>query len=364
MNARPILLLAAALAVSGCVFDDGSTTDSGPKQAAGSKIFALGTRYTNEGGLAVLDRVSSDTLLSKEVLDLTTSDALLDRDSAAGILYILNRAKGTVTGHKASDLSQVVLDASVGADANPYAVAALSGRLWVACYGSAYLKAVDLSSRKLVDSIDLSGYADTRDGQTVPRIFAIHAWDGKLAVVAGRLNGWKPGDSSLVLVVDPVAKAVTKRIALPWKNAYAADWSGDRVLVACTGAWTTDDYSALVLDGGVALVDLGAGTVRSLASEQDAQGNVSMVAFGPAGSAFVGISDASYANSVRALDLATGRLGDKVSGNASVTAFAWTGKDLWMGTKAPSLRRAGASGVVADTFATTLPPGSLAILPE
>jgi hypothetical protein len=363
MKKSPLLAFAASLALSGCVFDS-STTNSGSKDATGSKVFVLGTQYSDAGGIAALDRVVGDTAISKAVLNLTTSDAVLDRDSANGILYVLDRSKGTVTGRKASDLSQVVLDASVGGDANPYAVARLSGKLWVACYGSQYLKALDVSTQKLVDSIDLSAYADTKDTQSVPQTFAMHAWNGKIAVVLGRLKGWKPGDSSLVLVVDPSTRQVTRRIALPWKNAYSADWSGDRLLVGCTGAWTTDDYSAMVLDGGVALVDLAAGTVRGLATEQDAGGNIAAVAFGPSGSAYVSISDASYANSVRTLDLSSGALGAKVSGSASVSSMAWSGSTLWMGTESSTLLRATASGTVLDTLQTTLPPTALVLLPE
>lgn len=350
------------LLLSGCVFDSDSKS---PSAAAGAKIFALGTSYSN-GGMAALDRVSGDMSLSTKLLTLATSDAILDRDSADGVLYLINRSASVVTGYESSsDLSQAIFDVNLGSGSDPYAVAALSGKLWVACYGSAYLKAVDLSTQKIVDSIDLSAYADTLHQNRNPFALAVHAWNGKLAVVLGRLGGdWTPNDSSLVVILDPGAKKEVKRIALPWKNAYGVAWSGDKVLVACVGAWAKPDNSSIVLDGGLALVDLAQGTSKALVSESTAGGNISLASFGPSGTAFVGVADASYSGSVRAVDLSTGALGSKVSNEANVGSFAWDGSHLWMGTSSSTLLRASSSGEVLNTFPCTLSPTSLAILPE
>jgi hypothetical protein len=248
----------------------------------------------------------------------------------------------------------------VGSDANPYAVASLSGKLWVACYNSSYLKAIDPSSQKVVDSIDLSAYADTKDGQKVPQAFAVHAWNGDLAVVLGRLDGYDPGDSSIVILVDPSSKQVQKRIALPWKNAYAAAWNGSHVIVACVGSWG-------VLDGAVVEVDLSAGTSKTMVTENALGGDAEMVAFGPSGEAFVGIYDAStYDVSVRTLNLSSGVLGPKVSGTVDVGTFSWDGSDLWLGSASastPEVIRTTASGSPIDTVKTTLSPISILVLP-
>jgi hypothetical protein len=358
MNKHWLILFATGFALSGCTLDSVVSDDgSGSGASTGSKIFALGTKYSSDGGTAALDRVSNDTTLAKGLKTLATSDAVLDRDSGNGILYVINRGAATVTGFKSIDPSQVSLDVNVGNGSNPYAVAVLSGKLWVACYGSAFLKAVSLSSQKLVDSIDLSAYADVADRQTNPYAFAVHAWNGKIAVVLGRMNGWKPGDSSLVLVVDPTTKAVEKRIALPWKNAYGAAWSGDKLLVACVGVWGA-------LDGGLVEVDLSTGAAKALLSEATAGFDITAVAFGPGSSAYVGLyKSADYTTSVWTANLSAGGLGAKVSGDADVGSFAWDGSHLWMGTTTSTLRRATSTGAVLNTFSTTLSPTSLAVLP-
>jgi hypothetical protein len=352
------LILPSALFLSGCVFDSSSADNSGGSlTSSGEKVFVVGHQWSSNGGEAALDRFASDTA-ALELKTWTSSDVVLDADSANGILYTIQRSNGVVTGYKASDLSQKTLEVNVGSDANPYAVASLSGKLWVACYGSSYLKAVSLSTQSLVDSIDLSAYADITDKQKVPQAFAVHAWNGKLAVVLGRLNGWVPGDSTLVLVIDPSTKAVEKRIALPWKNGYGAAWSGNLALVACVGAWAVND-------GGLVEVDLSSGAATPLVSDATAGGDVTSAVFGPSGAAFVGVSDLSYATSVWSVDLSSAVL-SKVSGSLNVGAFAWNGTSLWLGNasgSAPSVVQATSTGTVLKTRTTTLTPGSIAILP-
>jgi hypothetical protein len=351
MKRRNIALLPAIALMGGCVFDSGSKTAINSN--ATGKVFVLGTSFSN-GGSAALDRVDT---VSNLVANWPTSDVVLD--SAAGILYAIQRTVGVVTGYRGGNIGQVTLEVNVGSDANPYAVANVSGRLWVACYNSSFLKGIDPASQKVVDSIDLAAYADTKDGQKVPQVFAIHSWNGKLAVVLGRLNGYDPGDSSIVLLIDPSSKQAQKRIALPWKNAYAAAWSGSQVLVACVGSWG-------VLDGAVVDVDLSTGKANTVITEGNLGGDVSMVAFGPAGEAFVGISDtATYDESVRTLNLSSGALGPKVSGTANVGAFSWDGSDLWLGsssTSAPSVIRMTATGAPLDTFKTTFSPRAILVL--
>jgi hypothetical protein len=344
-------LLPILAGMEGCVFDSSSKATSGGTSTG--NVFVVGADYTN--GAAALDRIDT---VSSLLTNWPTSDVVLD--SAAGVLYAIQRTKGVVTGYQGGNIAQVTLDVNVGTDADPYAVSLLSGKLWVACYGSSYLKAIDPSSQKVVDSIDLSAYADAKDGQKVPQALAIHAWNGDLAVVLGRLDYPKPGDSSLVLVLDPASKTVLKRIALPWKNAYAADWSGSQVLVGCLGSWG-------VLDGAVVEVDLSAGTSKTLVTENALGGDAEMVAFGPSGEAFVGVSDTStYDVSVRSLNLSSGVPGPKVSGTVAVGTFSWDGSDLWLGSASastPEVIRTTASGSPIDTVKTTLSPTSILVLP-
>ena len=351
-STKHVFLALAALVASGCVLDGNS--DKGATAGSG-KVFSMGSKWSADGGNAALDRIS--TTKAESIKSWANSDVVLSAD--AGVLYVLQRSKGVVTGYLGGDVTtSPTLDVNVGVDANPYAVTSLSGKLWVACYGSSFLKAIDLSSKALVDSIDLSMYSDLADAQTIPFMIAVHAWNGKLAVVLGRLNGWNPGDSTLVLVLDPATKNV-KRIALPWKNAYGASWNGNQVLVACVGSWTD------TTDGGLALVDLAAGTTRALLSGETAKRNIAMAAFGPAGKAIVCVANAKGVGPARLLDLASGTLGATIPGSDNVGALAWDGSQFWVGDHndaAPVLLRVDASGDTLGRVNTTLASGSLAIL--
>ena len=272
MRSTNLAIAASAILATGCVFDGGDSDSGGGRAADGAKLFSMGQLYASDGGTSALDRIGSDSSASLGLKTWATSDVVLGADSTG--LYVLERTNAVVSRYDQGDFSRLSFQVNVGAGSNPYAVAASAGKVWVACYGSSYLKAIDPVAGKLVDSIDLSRYADTAHHQSVPQMLDVHAVGSKLAVVLGRLNGWDPGDSSVVLVLDPATKAVERRIALPWKNAYGTAWNGDSALVSCTGAWG-------VLDGGVALVDLRSGTARAVVSEKDLGDDPGMVAFGP-----------------------------------------------------------------------------------
>lgn len=367
--------LGLAAALSGCVFDSTVASDPAPIPSApatpgaakATRLFVMGQDFTAKK--AVLDAVGADGSFAADLKDWTTSDVILAAEGDS--LYVLNRKLGTVTGFTHGDLSRNFLDVRLTAatddptsGANPYAVAKVGGRLWVACYGSAFLKAVDLSNQKLVDSIDLSGFA--HPGTTNPNQIDVHVWNGKLVVTLGRLDGWKPGDSSLVVVLDPTTKGVAKRIALPWKNPYSVSWKGDTLLVACVGKWTTDDYSGLELDGGLALVDLASGIAKPVVSELAAGENITIVKAVGGGRAYVAFSDASYASTIASVSLADGKIGAKVPGIRSAAGFAWTGSDLWVANQdktAPAVVHLDSTGAVVGKKSTTLPPGSIVLLP-
>lgn len=364
------VLLAAAM-MTGCEMAGTIVTpnDTATKivAIATPRLFLMGQDYATKK--AVLEKVSSDSVFSAGLKDWTSSDVILDAQGDS--LYVLNRKTGAVTGFAHGDLSQPFVDVQLTgpkddafSGANPYAVARIGGRLWVACYGSPYLKAIDLASQKLVDSIDLSGWAFS--GQASPNTVDVHAWNGKLAVTLGRLDGWDPGDSSLVLVLDPSTKAVEKRMALPWTNPYGISWSGDTLLAACVGKWTTADYSDILKDGGLAMVVLSSGTVKSVVSEQSANANITKAVMAPGGKAFVGFGHADYSTTLALVSLADGSVGSDVAGIKNVTDLAWSGTVLWVAehdAKAPAVYRLDASGAVKGKVTTTLAPGSLAILP-
>ena len=359
MKSSHFLAAAIALLTTGCVFDS-STSESGTNQpaASGRKLFAMGQLYSDAGGTGALDRVDSDSAFATGLKTWPSSDIVLGSDSTG--LYAIERTNSVVTRYDSGDLSRRTFQVNVGDGANPYAVAPLGGKVWVACYGSGFLKAIDPVAGKLVDSIDLSAYSDKADSQTIPFAVDVHAFGSKLAVTLGRLNGWKAGDSSLVVVVDPNSKQVEKRIALPWKNAYGVAWNGNQALVSCVGAWST-------LDGGIVCVDLQAGTARKAVSEQDLGGDAVRAEFGPAGKFFAGVSDpTTYNVAVHVVDLGTGALGAKISGSTDVGALAWDGTGLWMGDMsktAPRVIRVDLAGNVVWSHATTLPAGSMALVP-
>lgn len=332
-------------------------------QGVAGDLYVLGQQYGAwpDPGTSRLARVH-DGAISNLPLgeEIATSNTAIS--AADGVIYLINRDDGEIIGLRNGDPSDVVFNENVGLGTNPYSVTALDGRLWVARYDSRSLLALDAKTGAAVDSIDLASHAVAAD--SIPHVISAKAWNGKLVAVVARLNGWKPGDSALVLVIDAKTHAVDKRVALPWKNAYGAALEGDRIAVACMGAWRSASVTGN--DGGLAVVDLAQGKVTLSVSGDALGGDPSQVAFSSSAKVWASLDNKYPLTRVVPVDVASGAVGNPVAGATAVGSIAWDGTSLWMGNNDEArpyvLRVDASSGTILDSLRNAIPPGALAVL--
>jgi hypothetical protein len=192
------------------------------------------------------------------------------------------------------------------------------------------LAVVDLESGDVVDRIDLRPYA--RNPDATPRADQIAAHDGLLWVTLQDANrGFTEFQAGRVAVVDPAARRVVDIIDLPGQNpfeslVYAA--SAGRFYLNLAGIFPGIRPQALT--GGIAVVDPETRTASLLLDDDLLGGNVAAVAVDSAARAFCVVSDASFRNSVRVFDPATGEPGAVLYESADLIAAIETDGDGWL----------------------------------
>ena len=315
--ALPALALLAL--VSGC--DDTTSTPAADPGKAGD-VYVIGQKY-GAGGSSSLDRIR-DGALSSVALAKIPAHSNTGIAADGGIVFFLDKTLGVVTGFAGGDPSNVVLDVNVGATSNPYDVAVLSGKAWIARYGSSSLLAVDLATGKASDSIDLSSYGNGT--APVPNMMAVVRWNSKLVVPVQRQDAdFNAAESSLVLVVDPTTRKVERRIALPFGNVYDVDLRGDRLALGCVGGWSSNT------DGGLAIVDLSTGTVTKSIPSTVLGGDPAAVAFTADDVVWATVEGEAYpASKARSVTLSTSKPGDLFEAASAAADVAFDGRDVWV----------------------------------
>jgi DNA-binding beta-propeller fold protein YncE len=155
---------------------------------------------------------------------------------------------------------------NTGSKSNPYQVALLDGKAFVARYGSAHLLILDAGRKDggTRDSIDLSAWAaDSLKGTpgAVPHMAAAVAHGGKVFVAVQRLTGWTAKDTSKVLIIDAASRKVTGSIDLLRKNPVAVAALGRYLYVSCV-----EGYGSFT--GAVERIDMQEGKHAGLVVEE------------------------------------------------------------------------------------------------
>lgn len=314
--ALPAVALLALLA--GC--DDTTSTPVADPGKAGD-VYVIGQKYGG-GGSSSLDRIR-DGALSSVALAKIPAHSNTGIAADGGIVFFLDKTLGVVTGFANGDPSNVVLDLNVGASSNPYDVAVLSGKAWIARYESASLLAVDLATGKASDSIDLSSYGNGK--APVPNMMAVVRWNSKLVVPVQRQDAdFIAADTSLVLIIDPTTRKVEQRIALPFGNVYDVDLRGDFLALGCIGGWDSNT------NGGLAIVNLATATVTKSIPATVLEGDPTTVAFTADDVVWTTI-DQSYPNSrARSVTLSTSKPGALFEAASAAADVAFDGRDVWV----------------------------------
>ncbi|MFH1278847.1 MAG: T9SS type A sorting domain-containing protein [Candidatus Eisenbacteria bacterium] len=231
---------------------------------AGDYLFAVTTDYETSGQCG---RMNMETPWNVETgLEPVGSDPAVR--SWRNRIYVINRlyADAIQVIDPASDY-ETVLEFSVGAGSNPQDIAfATASKAYVTRYESVWLYEVDPGTGAIVDSVDLSSFADA-DG--LPEMAQTALWGGRLFVQVQRIdrNTWTPVSPAYLAVIDVATNALVdadpglpgvQGIALAGKNPNGPmrlDADAGRLYVGCTGNYLAED-------GGVERVDL-----RALATE-------------------------------------------------------------------------------------------------
>ncbi len=358
MNAKIAWMMMAGTLLVSCGEDP---VEEATSCTEGTRILALGQKFGSgaDEGSSSLDLIGCGKVQAHDPSLGMPARSDVAIDLAGGNVYVLDRAKGVVSGFVGSDLSKNFLDQNVGGAANPYGVARLGDHLWVARYGSSHLLGIPFGDAK-ADSIDLSSFADT--STVVPRMMAAKVWKGKLVVPVQRLDkNWTATDSSLVLVIDVATSKVEKRIALPFRNPEDVDQRGDLLALACLGG-----YGAAP-DGGLAVVDLAKGVVSAAISGDLLGGDPARVAFTSNDRVWAALYVKYPTYKALPIDLSTKKVGSFFPQSDAVGDLAFDGASLWIANhddKSPKVYRLDpATGDMTGEYATRLAPGQLLVLP-
>jgi len=221
-------------------------------------IFAITSDYSVSGSCASIDVLP--------MWSVETELAPVHSDAIArvydGLVYVVNRLYAdNIQVLDPSDGFATVRQFSVGPGTNPKDIAFVSAsRAYVSRYETPWLLEVDPTAGAIVDSIDLSGFAD---GDGLPESATMAVIGDYLYVSIQRIDRdyyWQPVAPSWLAVVDTRTNmlvdvdpgtAGTQGIELTSTNPYTdilVDADGATLYVGESGGWTA-------LDGGIEAVD-------------------------------------------------------------------------------------------------------------
>ncbi|MBM3280007.1 MAG: hypothetical protein FJY95_18320 [Candidatus Handelsmanbacteria bacterium] len=268
-----------------------------------------------------------------------------------GRVYVINRlGQDNILVLDPAAPADPLLQFSVGNGSNPQDLEFASQRkAYVSRHNSASLLLVDPRSGDSLGEIDLSAFADA-DGLPEPAEMALVG--DRLYVACQRLDrnaGWVASQSVLAVIDINTDQLVdwdsgqegVQGLALQIDNPGNLIGMGGKLYVGQTGQYG-------VADGGVEMVDLASGRSEGLVlGESELGGDLTSFALVSAAKGYAVVSAPDFSNSVRPLDLATGKAGPALAGHS--------------GGYTPDLEVDGGRLVVADQ-GTFSDPGSAGLL--
>jgi hypothetical protein len=229
-----------------------------------------------------------------------------------------------------------VFEHSAGNGANPHDAAILPpaaagapeaggghpGFAFVTRYEPPYddVAVLDLESGAVVDRIDLRPFARNRDA--TPRADQILVHDGLLWVTLQDVDrSFTAFQNGRVALIDPVARRAVDVIDLDGQNPFEALlYAGDTGLIYVGLAGIFPGLQQQALTGGISVIDPETRAARLLLDDDLLGGNVTAVAVHSAERGFCVVSDASFRNSLRTFDAATGEPGAVLYETANLIA--------------------------------------------
>ncbi|MBT3346454.1 MAG: T9SS type A sorting domain-containing protein [Gemmatimonadetes bacterium] len=235
-----------------------------------------------------------------------------------GHIYIVNRlGQDNVIVLDAARPTEPLTQYSVGNGTNPHQIHIVTPqKAYVTRYDDASLLIVDPRDGAELGTIDLSAFAD---GDGLPEMSQMIRVDDHIYVSVQRLdrnNGWI-SEASYLVAIDPATDQLVdldetidgiQGISLAAPNPNSVVAAGHRIAVGVVAGF--GDRA-----GGIDVIDPVNGRSLGLAvSEQDLGGDISLLTMASATTGFAVVSDENFANLVKPFDLATGTVGEALSG--------------------------------------------------
>jgi hypothetical protein len=238
-----------------------------------------------------------------------------------GRIYVLNRfGQDNVLVLDPGDLRNPLLQFSVDNGSNPQDIVfAGPTKAYVTRHESTHLLVVDPRDGTRLGEVDLGGFADA-DG--LPEMAEMAVVGPYLYVVCQRLardQGWGPADVSYLAVVDTRTDAlVDQDPAVPRIQGIQLAAANPSMLVARERELVVAEVAGYGdLAGGIEIIDLASGRSTGLVvTEADLGGDVTGLAMATDTHGYAVVSDASFTNWIRPIDLGTGQVGPPLAGHS------------------------------------------------
>ncbi len=201
------------------------------------------------------------------------SDAVVHYDSDRGIPFLIARMGGSYVDILDPEdgfdiVGEYTVKDTVDEDTNPQDMEVVADdRAYVSRLGTADLLVVHPTDGTVIDTIDLSSYADA-DGN--PEAARMHQMDGKIYLALQRTDSmtWLTTDYSSILVIDAETGAVEEEIKTTAKNPSTElryNASLDKLVIVESG-----DFG--VLEGGIEYLDPSDNSLSGLVVTEEALG--------------------------------------------------------------------------------------------
>ena len=330
----------------------------------------IATTDFTTGDLSVID---TRTQTSKNDLLLIHSDARVR--TFGDKVYILNLLPmDNIIVLSKDDLSSPLTQYSTGNGSNPHEIVFASDtKAYVSLYGRNYAKILNPTTGDSLGVIDLSTFSDA-DG--LPEASQMAIFGDHLFIAAQRLESFSPTEYSTIAVVDMQTDTLVdvdpdsdgiQGIRLEATNPFAQAQRGGKWILAAPASFFAQD-------GGIEVVDLLALKTNGLViTEETLGGNVGAITMVSDLEGYVVVSDASFTNSLRRFNLATGLASDPLPGHSGgyTQTIAVKGNSLYVMDQGVSSDPTSIGVRIYDTktdllsagpISTGLPPNDIAFI--
>ncbi|MFC1526892.1 FlgD immunoglobulin-like domain containing protein [Candidatus Latescibacterota bacterium] len=300
---------------------------------------------------------------------------------AMGKVYVIERLpRDNIVVYDAGDPGTLERQFSVGNGTNPQDIAVVSPeRAYVTRYEVPTVLIVNPTTGDSLGHVDLSAFADA-DG--IPEMGEMVVIGTRLYVSVQRLDRsgfpWTTVDVSYLVIVDAASGQIVdadpeadgiQGIRLAAANPNSLIRVGGRIAVS--GAATLGDVA-----GGIEIVDPAGGQSTGLVVTEEALGgDITHLSLASATKGYAIVSDADYVNSVVPVDLATGAVGQPLTGLSGgyLQSTAVDGDRLYVAERGTYTDPGMAGLMVFDTttdqlvagpIPTGLPPAYIAVMAD